>query len=130
MKLFNYFSVIGGVVGGWVSFLLGGWDALAICLLSFMILDYVSGILAAVYNKELNSAKGFKGILKKVAILFAVALSAIITAYLNMPVRDIVVTFFVLNEGLSIVENLGKIVELPPIIRRTLESLRGGNDNG
>lgn len=130
MKLFNYFSVIGGVVGGWVSFLLGGWDALAICLLSFMILDYVSGILAAVYNKELNSAKGFKGILKKVAILFAVALSAIITAYLNMPVRDIVVTFFVLNEGLSIVENLGKIVELPPIIRRTLETLRGGNDNG
>lgn len=113
-----------------MSFLLGGWDALAICLLSFMILDYVSGILAAVYNKELNSAKGFKGILKKVAILFAVALSAIITAYLNMPVRDIVVTFFVLNEGLSIVENLGKIVELPPIIRRTLESLRGGNDNG
>lgn len=125
MKIFNHVSVFGGIIGGGISYLLGGWDALSKCMLVFIVLDYVTGILSAAYCGKLNSAKGFKGIIKKAAILLTVCMSSIIQSYLLVPVRDIVLTFFVVNEGLSIIENLGEVIELPPIIKKTLESLRG-----
>lgn len=128
-KLFNTLSIAGGVIGGALSYVLGGWDALAKVLLIFICLDYVTGLLSAAYNGKLSSSKGFKGIIKKAFILLTVCLSAMMQEFLLVPVRDIVITFFVVNEGLSIVENLGRVITLPDVIQRTLEALRG-SDNG
>ena len=127
-KLFNVATVGGGVIGGFLSFILGGWDALAKILIIFMALDYITGILGAVYRQKLSSGKGFKGIIKKACILLTVCVGAMIQEFLGVPVRDIVVTFFVVNEGLSIVENIGKVIALPNIIKQTLEALRGEED--
>ena len=129
-KLFNAAAVGGGVVGGCCSFLLGGWDALAKVLIIFMVLDYITGILGAAYRQKLCSGKGFKGIIKKACILLTVCVGAMMQEFLQIPVRDIVVTFFVVNEGLSIVENIGKVIKLPAIIQQTLEALRGDEKNG
>ena len=61
-KLFNWISVVGGATGGVIVSLLGGWDKLIMALLILMILDYVTGIIKAFYNKELSSQIGFKGL--------------------------------------------------------------------
>ena len=66
-KMFNFISVIGGLVGGFIVSLFGGWDVMLYTILLFAILDYFTGILKAVYKKELSSAIGFKGIVKKYA---------------------------------------------------------------
>ena len=39
-KIFNWLSIIGGAVGGFIGFLLGGWDKLITALLILMCLDY------------------------------------------------------------------------------------------
>ena len=46
-------------------YLLGGVDVALQCLLVMIILDYISGIASAIYNKNLDSKIGLKGILKK-----------------------------------------------------------------
>ena len=64
-KMFNFISVIVGLVGGFIVSLFGGWDVMLYTILLFAILDYFTGILKAVYKKELSSASGFKGDCKK-----------------------------------------------------------------
>ena len=129
MKYFNWLSIVGGAVGGFFSYCLGGWDLLSKCLIAFMILDYATGIMSAMYTGKLCSSKGFKGIIKKAAIFLTVCMAAVMQEYLSIPIRDVVVTFFVMNEGLSIVENLGEIVEMPPAIKNALHALRGKDDS-
>ena len=55
-KMFNFISVIGGLVGGFIVSLFGGWDVMLYTILLFAILDQFTGILKAVYKKELSSA--------------------------------------------------------------------------
>ena len=59
-------------------YLLGGVDVALQCLLIMIILDYISGIASAIYNKNLDSKIGLKGILKKVMYLIIVCVSVII----------------------------------------------------
>ena len=47
-----------------------------------MVLDYITGMLAAAYNKELNSKKGILGAAKKLAQCFMVALAFLINGVL------------------------------------------------
>lgn len=54
-KLFNTISMIVGVIGGSIVSFLGEWDGLAILLVSFMGLDYITGVLKAIYNRQLSS---------------------------------------------------------------------------
>lgn len=86
--------------------LLGGGDLLLKALLVFIVSDYITGIISAVYNKRLSSAVGFKGILKKALILIIVAVShwcGVITGT-NL-IRSAVISFYIANEGISVLEN-------------------------
>jgi len=53
------------------GFLFGEFDGLMYALIAFMVLDYISGVLVAIAQKELSSKVGFKGIAKKVIILYS-----------------------------------------------------------
>ncbi len=55
-------SLAGGL-GEWV---LGGVDSLLYALVAFVAIDYITGLLLAVYEKKISSAIGFKGICRKV----------------------------------------------------------------
>ena len=46
-------------------YLVGGFDIALQSLLIVMVIDYLTGIASAIYNKNLSSKLGFKGILKK-----------------------------------------------------------------
>ena len=50
-------------------YLVGGFDIAIQSLLIIIVIDYLTGIASAIYNKELSSKIGLKGILKKFCYL-------------------------------------------------------------
>ena len=123
-----------GAVGSFIASLFGGWSMDLQTLLLFMVVDYISGlILAGVFKKSektksgaLSSNVGFKGLCKKIGILFCVLIAyrldiSIGTAY----IRTAVIIAFIANEAVSIVENVGLMgVPIPPAILKAIDVLK------
>ena len=108
-------------------YLVGGIDIAMKSLLIVIVIDYITGVISAIYNKKLNSTIGLKGILKKFSYLIIVSLSVILDRIVGDTgaIRTIVIYFFVANDGISIVENIGKMgVPLPKKLTEVLEQLR------
>ena len=125
-KIFNWFSVVGGVVGGFLCNYLGGWDVILKALLALVILDYVTGVLKAISTKTLSSAVGFKGLIRKIIIFIVVATAVIVQSVIgnSIPLREIVIIFFVCNEGISLLENASEFIPIPDKLKDTLIQLR------
>lgn len=125
-KMFNSISVAFGVIGGLVVSFLGGWDGLAITLVSFIVLDWITGLLKAIYNKNLSSYTGFRGIIKKVVILIVVGVTVLLENNMGIPaIREIVMMFFIANEGISLLENVSQMgVPFPEKLKDILIQLR------
>lgn len=108
-------------------YLLGGFDVALQSLIIVIIIDYLTGIASAIYNKELSSKIGFQGIIKKFCYLLIVALSVVIDNLLGQSglIRSLVIYFFVANDGLSIIENMAEMnVKLPQKLIDSLEQIR------
>lgn len=128
------------VFGSFAANALGGWDASLQVLIALMVADYITGVLvAAVWHKSsksssgtLNSVAGFKGILKKCAILLLVWVGVLLDNATGANyIRTAVVLFFIGNEGISLLENLGLMgVPFPAFLQRALEALRDKGDKG
>ena len=117
------------VILTFLIYLLGGIDIALKSLLIVIVIDYATGILSAIYNKQINSKVGFKGILKKFSYLLIIALSVIIDNILGQSgtIRTLVIYFFVANDGISILENVAEMnIPLPPKLLETLEQLKEG----
>ena len=129
-KLFNGVSVIGGLAGGILVQALGGWDVILKALVALVILDYVTGILKSISNKTLSSEIGFKGLIRKIVIFIVVATAVIIQSVVGdaIPLREIVIVFFVCNEGISLLENASEFVPIPDKLKDTLIQLRDKNN--
>ena len=127
-------------VGAFVAHALGGWDASMQVLVALMVADYVTGILvAAVWHKSTKSASGaldskagFKGLLKKAMILLVVWLGVLLDAAMGSEyIRMAAVLFFIGNEGISLLENLGLMgVPYPDFLKKALEALHEEGNNG
>lgn len=117
-----------GAVFGIIFSYLFGWDMALKTLLIAMAIDYITGVIAAYLNPamQLNSSKGFKGILKKVMELCLIALAYQLSLYLHVEILYTGITCaYLANEGLSIVENAAKAgVPIPKKLRDTLEQLK------
>lgn len=108
-------------------YLVGGFDVALQCLLILIVLDYITGIIKSYINKDLSSKIGFRGIVKKVAILILVMVSVIVDRVTGNTgaVRTLVIYYFVANEGLSIIENLGEAgLPIPSKLKEALNSLK------
>lgn len=128
-KMFNLFSIIGGLIGGFVVSLFGGWDMMLYTILLFAVLDYFAGILKAVYKKELSSEIGFKGIVKKIMVFVVIAVAHNVQKITGnmIPLREIVIVFFICNEALSILENAAEFIKVPQQLKDVLLQLRDKN---
>lgn len=127
-KIFNGISVIIGIVGGVAAMLFGTWDKLLSTLVILMVLDYVTGIIKAIYAKRLSSEIGFKGLLKKITVLIIVALANVIEVFTGggTAIREIVIVFYIANEGISILENAAVLLpKMPDGLKNILLQLRG-----
>ena len=112
-------------------YLVGGIDVAMKSLLIVIVIDYITGVMSAIYNKKLNSIIGLKGILKKFSYLIIVSLSVILDKIVGDTgaIRTLIIYFFVANDGISIVENIGKMgVPLPKKLTEVLEQLRNKGD--
>lgn len=108
-------------------YLLGGFDVALQSLLIVIVIDYISGVSSAIYNKKLSSKVGLKGIIKKFCYLCIVALSVVIDNLLGQSgmIRSLVIYFFVANDGLSIIENMADMnIKLPKKLIDALEQIK------
>ena len=114
-------------LGGWIGYFVGGVDGLMTALLIFMVLDYITGLMCAIADKQLSSAVGFKGICKKVLILMLVGLANIVDLHVvgtGSALRGAVICFYLSNEGLSLLENAAHIgLPVPEKLKDVLAQL-------
>lgn len=129
-KYFNEISVGFGLIGGFICKFLGGWDMLLKAIVILVVLDYVTGLLKAVYNKSLSSEIGFKGLIRKIIIFVVIATAYVIQGIVGdaIPLREITILFFIANESLSLLENAGEFVPIPDKLKDTLIQLRDNKE--
>ncbi len=127
---------VAGTIGAVLGFMYGEVTGLFWALVAFMVLDYISGILAAISVRKLSSKVGFKGIAKKLLILVFVSVGHITDTYVlgGVPVAmTAVILFYIANEGISIVENATELgLPVPQKIKNVLEQIKnksGEDDN-
>ncbi len=125
MNWLDLVKLVVAAVGGFLSWMFGGWDMSVLVLVVFVCADYLTGIIAAGINRELSSAVGFRGIAKKLLIFVMVAIGAMLDRYLGQDfVRDAACTFYIANEGLSILENVGRAgVQYPAKLKAVIAAL-------
>lgn len=130
----NIIRLIISAVGGFIVELIGGVDTILKALLIFMIVDYLTGILVAfVFHKSTktknggaSSKEGLKGIVKKLCILLFVGLAHMLDVVMGTQyIRAMTIIFFLANEGLSVLENMGLMgIKYPVFFVKALEVLR------
>lgn len=122
------------VIGGFLGWFLGGLDGFLYALITFVAIDYLTGVICAIVDSKLSSEIGAKGILKKVLIFAMVGLAQILdTQVLKNPdggaIRTAVIFFYLSNEGISILENAGHIgLPIPEKLKTILKQLHGRDE--
>lgn len=130
LRIMALFSAIGAAF----SFLVGGIDQLITALLVFVVIDYVTGLIAAWKTAALDSKKGFEGIKRKIVMLLIVILAHWLDEGLFgvSTCRSMVIFAYLGNEGLSIIENLDRMgygKYIPAFIREKLAQLRNEKES-
>lgn len=108
-----------------------------LALIVFMIVDYITGMTGAYMTGQLSSKTGFRGVVKKLCYMCAVAVGIGVdyictTAITNVGISSdicffglLVTVWLILNEMLSILENLDEIgVPVPAFVRKFTEHLK------
>ena len=131
-KLFNWISIVFGMIGGVMSYWLGGWDVLLQTIVFLAVVDYITGIIKGIYLKELSSEIGFKGLLKKIVMFIVIAVAYEIQLLIGgtIPLREVVIMFYVTNESLSLIENAAIFVPIPEKLKDVLLQLRDKETDG
>ena len=128
----NVFKTIGTAVRVVAAFLAGLWAAmnpLVQALIVLMVLDIATGVLSGYVARKLNSDVSFRGVTKKVLILLAVATAGVVGPHIgDLPLAQVVAGFYVMNEGLSILENLAEAgLPIPEVLQKALAKVNGNS---
>ncbi len=136
-ELWNWIQVGFAAVGGFLGWFLGGMDGFMYALIAFVVVDYLTGVMRAVIEKELSSRIGARGIFKKVLIFLLVGVAHLTDMYLlgnGNALRTAVVFFYISNEGISMLENATVIgLPVPEKLKEALAQIKkkgGGKDGG
>lgn len=109
-----------------------------IVLIVVMLIDYFTGMSEAYISHTLNSRIGVTGIIKKIGYIIAVTVgivadylisSALVNCGVNVPINCcigmIVTVWFIINELISILENLSEIgTPLPKFLISIVKRLK------
>lgn len=114
------------LLGGAITAFLGGWDLALQVLVLFVVLDYLVGLIAAWTEKALDSRIGFRGIAKKILLFVPIAICYALDQVLGQEIlRSLAIFFYIANEGLSIIENLGRAgVPVPDALGDALKQMK------
>lgn len=118
--------------GAFIGFTFGKINGLFIAFVTMVVLDYITGVVAAIINKNLNSEISVKGLLRKFLFFIIVATANIIDDYIlgqTGLLRSSMLILFIANDGISILENCGKCgIPIPKKLMSVLEQLHKKND--
>ena len=111
-------------------------------LITVMLIDYISGMTKAWITSELSSKIGLRGIIKKLCYLLVVCVAAVVDWLITSGLKNIgvqvaatyyigviVTVWLIINELISILENLGAIgVPLPAFLTKLVKRLKSEVD--
>lgn len=130
MGMKEFWSVIQMVftaIGGWLGYFLGGCDGLILALVLFVVVDYATGVMCAISDRTLSSEVGFRGICRKVLIFLLVGIANVLDVQVigtGSVLRTAVIFFYLSNEGISLLENAGRLgLPIPAKLKLVLEQL-------
>ena len=132
MRTLNFIE--GGIaaIATIVTGMLGGWDVAIKLLVALIIIDYVTGFLAAGKHKKINSDVMFWGGIRKGVIFLVIIVAVLADEMLNnaSPIlRTLVIYYYIAREALSVTENCAILgVPLPPQFVNVLAQLQGDKD--
>ncbi|MFB8649542.1 phage holin family protein [Enterococcus faecalis] len=129
-RYLNTITMLLSIFGGIVVRLLGGLDQLLDVFLFLIIVDFITGWIKAIATKELSSRIGMLGIAKKVTMLFVVAVAIRVEKVVgnNLPIREMVLIFYIANEGLSFFENIATFIPMPKKLKELFIQLKNKDD--
>ena len=96
-------------------------------LIAFVAVDYITGVMCAIVDKNLSSAVGFKGICRKVLIFLLVGIAHILDAQVigaGSVLRTAIIFFYLSNEGVSLLENAAHLgLPVPEKLKDVLQQI-------
>ena len=132
-EFWNTIQLIFAGIGGWLGWFLGGCDGLLYGPITFVVIDYITGVMCAVIDHRLSSEVGFKGIFKKVLIFLLVGVANILDVQVigtGCVLRTAVIFFYISNEGVSLLENAAYLgLPVPEKIKKVLEQLHSRSES-
>lgn len=132
-EIWTYIQMAFAAIGGWLGWFLGGFDGFLYALVTFVVIDYVTGLMCAILEKKLSSVIGARGIFKKVVIFTLVGVAHIIDSRIigdGSAIRTAVIFFYLSNEGISIIENASKIgLPIPQKLKDILAQLNSKKED-
>ena len=132
-QIWTLIQIAFSALGGFIGWFLGGNDGFIYALLAFVVIDYITGIMCAIADKELSSEVGFKGICKKVLIFALVGIGNLLDIYILGQagiMRNVVIFFYLSNEGVSILENASHLgLPVPEKLKEILKQLHNGKES-
>ena len=115
------------------AYIFGGLDSMLTILIIFMVTDFISGFIKAWALKEFDSSKFYIGGVKKLGIMLIVAVAAQLDNFIHvdsMALRTVAISYYIANEGFSILENWGQLgLPLPKALKDALAKLKKEADN-
>lgn len=127
------FQSITAFICALLGYMFGELDGFLKMLILFMIVDYITGIAAAVKNKNLSSKIGFLGLFKKFFMVLIVAMAHVLDINLfsdSAFLRSAVCGFYIANEGISILENASRFgIPFPQKLLDVLKQLNSDENN-
>ncbi len=115
---------LGAVLGDF----LGSMDGLVTVLITFVVVDYITGVLCALVEKRLSSSIGFRGICQKVMIFCLVGIANLLDVNVldaGSMLRTAVIFFYCANEGISIIENAARTgLPVPKKLQNVMKQLK------
>lgn len=133
MRAIQYIRLAAIQIGAVIGMFIGEVTGMILALLIFSVMDYITGVTAAIMEHELNSEIGFKGITRKVLLFMIVGVANVMDVYVigsGSVCRSMVILFYLANEGLSILENVSRCgVPIPEKLKVLLKQLNEEDDN-
>ena len=133
----DIFNSIFAAIGASVCYFFGEVNGVFHALVAFALIDYITGFFKGGKKKELSSRVGFNGIKRKITMFLLVGVANILDKELvgeftgsSELLRNLVIFFYLSNEGLSILENAIALgLPVPEILKNKLLDFRHKSDN-